>query len=77
MLAAQIVVQGALSGVVAVLAYTRAVQLLGPGRAALFPALVPAVAVALGVPIAGEIPAPLQLAGIALATLGLIASIRK
>lgn len=77
MLLAQIVVQGVLSGVVAVLAYTRATQLLGPGKAALFPALVPAVAVVLGVPVAGEIPTTLQIAGIAFATLGLTASVWK
>jgi drug/metabolite transporter (DMT)-like permease len=75
MLAAQIVVQGGLSGVVAVLAFTRAVQLLGPGKAALFPALVPATAVIIGIPVAGEIPAAIQIAGIALATIGLSASV--
>lgn len=77
MLLAQAIVQGALSGVVAVLAFTRAVQLLGPGKAALFPALVPAVAVTLGVPIAGELPGAWQVAGILLATLGLTASVWK
>jgi drug/metabolite transporter (DMT)-like permease len=77
MLVAQIVVQGMLSGVVAVLAFTRAVQLLGPGKAALFPALVPATAVLIGIPVAGEIPAAIQVGGIALATIGLSASVWK
>jgi drug/metabolite transporter (DMT)-like permease len=77
LLVAQIVVQGVLSGVVAVLAFTRATQLLGPGKAALFPALVPVVAITIGVPVVGELPSALQIAGIALATLGLAASVLK
>jgi drug/metabolite transporter (DMT)-like permease len=75
MLAWQIVVQGALSGVVAVVAFTRVVRLLGPGKAALFPALVPAVAVLIGIPVTGEIPGPWQVLGIVLATAGLVASV--
>lgn len=74
-LAAQFVVQGVLSGVVAVVAYTQAVRLLGPGKAGLFPALVPGVAVLIGIPVAGEIPSLGQAAGIALAMLGLLASV--
>lgn len=40
MLAAQILVQGVLSGVVAVIAFSKAAQIIGAGRAAVFPALV-------------------------------------
>ena len=68
----QIIVQGVLSGVVGVLAFTRAVQLLGAGRAAIFPALVPATAIVLGIPIAGEMPTALQLAGLVVVTSGLL-----
>lgn len=71
-LVAQIIVQGVLSGVVAVIAFTRAVELLGPGRAAVFPAIVPAVAILLGVPIAHEIPTALQGLGILVVLLGLL-----
>jgi drug/metabolite transporter (DMT)-like permease len=71
-LMAQILVQGVLSGVVAVIAFSRAVQVLGPGRAAVFPALVPAAAIILGIPIVGEWPTPLQLAGLATVTAGLL-----
>jgi drug/metabolite transporter (DMT)-like permease len=67
----QIVVQGLLSGVVAVIAYSAAVQRLGAGRAAAFPALVPAVAIILGIPIAEEWPTALQLSGLVVVTLGL------
>ena len=75
MLVWQIVVQGALSGVVAVVAFTQVVRLLGPGKAALFPALVPAVAVLIGIPVTGEIPGHWQVLGIVLATAGLVASV--
>jgi drug/metabolite transporter (DMT)-like permease len=72
MLVAQVIVQGVLSGVVAVIAYTRAVQLLGAAKAAIFPALVPAVAIIIGIPVTGEIPTSLQLVGLCIVTLGLL-----
>lgn len=71
----QVLVQGVLSGVVAVIAYARTVQLLGPGRAALFPALVPAMAILIGVPIADEWPTALQLTGLVAVTMGLLIAI--
>ena len=72
MIAAQVLVQGVLSGVVATIAFSRTVQLIGPARAAVFPALVPAVAIVLGVPIVGEIPTVLQMAGLAVVSAGLL-----
>lgn len=72
MLAAQFVVQGVLSGVIAVIAYSRAVQFLGASKAAVFPALVPAVGILIGIPVTGELPTPLQGAGLAIVTLGLL-----
>lgn len=71
----QILVQGVLSGVVAVLAFSRAVQLLGASRASVFPAMVPVSAILLGVPIVGEWPTLLQLAGLATVTAGLLIAI--
>ncbi|WP_425403802.1 DMT family transporter [Hwanghaeella sp.] len=68
----QIVVQGALAGVVAMLCYTRAVQLLGAGRAAIFPALVPVSAIVVGIPVAGEFPTASQFAGLAVVTTGML-----
>jgi len=75
MLLAQALVQGVLSGVVAVLAFTKAASLIGTARAAVFPALVPAVAVLFGIPIAGEWPNGLQVAGLGLVSLGLLVAI--
>lgn len=74
-LATQVVVQGVFSGVLAVLAYGRAVTLLGPTRAALFTALVPGLALIVGVPVTGEIPTVLQFAGALIVMLGLLAGL--
>jgi drug/metabolite transporter (DMT)-like permease len=70
-LATQALVQGALSGLLAVFAFGRAVALLGPSRAALFPAMVPALAVLAGVPVAGEWPEPVQWLGLGVVVAGL------
>lgn len=74
-LATQIIVQGGLSGVVAVIAYSSAIRLIGATRAAIFPALVPASAILLGIPVTGELPTMLQGAGLAVVSLGLLVSI--
>jgi drug/metabolite transporter (DMT)-like permease len=68
----QILVQGVLSGVVAVICFTRAAENLGAARAALFPALVPASAILMGIPIAGEWPNFGQWLGLGLTSLGLL-----
>lgn len=73
----QILVQGLLSGVVAVFAFGRAVELLGAPRAATFPAMVPIVAILIGVPVTGEWPTLLQAAGLIVVTLGLLATQRR
>ena len=56
-------------------AYSQAVMLLGVSRAVLFPAIVPAVSVLIGIPIVGEIPSVLQVAGLGLVTLGLLTTV--
>lgn len=71
----QIIVQGVLSGVVAVVAFSRAVQLLGTSRASIFPAMVPAAAILLGVPIVGEFPTVLQGTGLVVVTTGLLVAL--
>lgn len=71
----QVLVQGVLSGVVALFAFSQAVRDLGPARAALFPALSPAVAIVLGIPLAGEIPTALQAAGLVVLTAGLVIAV--
>jgi drug/metabolite transporter (DMT)-like permease len=74
-LALQVGVQGIAAGIFAVLAFTRAVVLLGAARAAVFPALVPAFAILLGIPLTGEWPSALQWLGLGLVSIGLIVAV--
>ncbi|HLL27838.1 MAG TPA: DMT family transporter [Xanthobacteraceae bacterium] len=66
----QIVVQGGLAGAGAVYLYARAVNALGAGRAAVFPALVPGFTMLAGFLILGEIPSLAQLVGLAIVAIG-------
>ncbi|HTR84740.1 MAG TPA: DMT family transporter [Reyranella sp.] len=75
MLAFQGLIQGGVQGALTMYAYGQAVMLLGVSRAVLFPAIVPALSVLIGIPIVGEIPGLLQVAGLALVTLGLMTTI--
>jgi drug/metabolite transporter (DMT)-like permease len=61
----QAVVQGIFAGPAAVYLFTRAVVLLGVGRAALYPALVPPFALVIGALTLGELPSVWQLLGLA------------
>lgn len=72
MLALQVVAQGLGAGLVAVLAFSRAVALLGSARAAFFGALVPGAASLLAIPVLGEVPSMLQVLGIAAVVGGLL-----
>ena len=74
---AEIAIQGVLSGALAMIAYGRAVECLGAGRAVLFPALVPGLTIVFGIPLLGELPTPLQLLGLASATIGLLVALRR
>lgn len=75
MLAIQGLVQGGLQGAITMVAYSQAVIFLGVSRAVLFPALVPALSVLVGIPIVGEIPSSLQIGGLCLVTLGLLTTV--
>jgi drug/metabolite transporter (DMT)-like permease len=66
----QVVVQGMLSGVFAIFLFARSVTLLGAGRAAVFPALVPGFALAIGFVTIGEVPSAMQLLGFAMVMVG-------
>jgi drug/metabolite transporter (DMT)-like permease len=66
----QAVVQGVFAGAGAIYLFTRAVILLGVGRAALFPALVPPFTLLIGAVTLGEIPSLLQLTGLAIVLAG-------
>jgi drug/metabolite transporter (DMT)-like permease len=66
----QAVVQGLFAGAGAVYLFTRAVVLLGVGRAALYPALVPPFALVAGALTLGELPSVWQLLGLAIVVIG-------
>jgi drug/metabolite transporter (DMT)-like permease len=66
----QAVVQGAFSGAGATLLFTRAVVLLGAGRAVLFSSLVPGISMLIGYLALGEVPSAFQLAGFAIVIVG-------
>ncbi len=66
----QAVVQGLFAGAGAVYLFTRAVILLGAGRAALFPALVPPFTLLIGFLALGEAPSLSQLIGLVVVVVG-------
>lgn len=70
--ALQAVAHGIGAGLVAVLAYSRAAVLLGPGRAAFFGAVVPGAAALLAIPVLDEVPTALQVAGLLAVVAGLL-----
>jgi len=66
----QFVVQGIFAGAAATYLFTRSVVLLGGGRAAVFPSLVPGFTLLIGFLTLGEVPSLAQLAGFAIVLLG-------
>lgn len=66
----QAVVQGIFAGPAAIYLFTRAVTLLGAGRAALYPALVPPFSLLVGYLTIGEAPSVAQLVGLAIVVVG-------
>ena len=66
----QALVQGILAGPGAIYLFTRSVVLLGAGRAAVFPSLVPGFTMLIGFLALGEVPSLAQLAGFAIVLVG-------
>ena len=67
---AQIVVQGILAGVLPIFLFARTVILLGAGRAATFPALVPLFGLIIGFLALGVVPSVPQLIGLVIVVVG-------
>jgi len=72
-IAVQALVQGVLTGVVALLLYGRMVRLLGATAGAAFVALTPALTAVIGIPILGEWPSAIDWLAIALISVGVYA----
>lgn len=73
----QIVVQGVLAGALAMYLYSRAVVILGAGRAAIFPSLVPGLTLLIAFATLGVVPTLAQLAGLAVVMLGFWLALRR
>lgn len=68
----QAILQGLLSNLVALVAYSEAVRRLGASKAAAFVALVPVVVTLLAIPVLGEWPDAATVGGVVLASLGVL-----
>ncbi len=66
----QAIAQGIFAGAGAIYLFTRSVVLLGVGRAAVFPSLVPGFTLLIGFLVLGEVPSAAQLLGFAIVLIG-------
>lgn len=66
----QVLVQGIIAGVLPIFLFARAVTLLGAGRAATFPALVPGFSLIIGFLALGVVPSIAQVIGLAIVLIG-------
>jgi drug/metabolite transporter (DMT)-like permease len=69
------VVQGLVQSVITIMAYNRSIAILGVSRTVLFPAIVPAISVLIGIPALGEIPNALQTAGLVVVSVGMFVAV--
>ncbi|MBD3765636.1 MAG: EamA family transporter [Rhodobacterales bacterium] len=65
-------VQGIVAGIGTLLSYAAMVRLLGPARAAIFPALAPGLAALLAWPVLGLVPGPMEVLGLSTVIAGLV-----
>lgn len=68
----EVLVQGVIAGAGTLLTYATIVRILGPARAAIFPALAPGLAALLAWPVLAHLPGPAELAGLLTVIAGLI-----
>jgi drug/metabolite transporter (DMT)-like permease len=71
----EVLVQGVIAGAGTLFTYAKMVSLLGPGRAAIFPALAPGLAALMAWPVLGHVPSATEATGLALAMAGLILAV--
>ncbi len=71
----EVLVQGLIAGAGTLYTYAKMVSLLGPSRAAVFPALAPGLAALMAWPVLGHMPTSHEGAGLALAMLGLLVAV--
>lgn len=71
----EVVVQGLIAGGGTLLTYATMVRLLGPARAAVFPALAPGLAALMAWPVLGHVPATAETAGLLVVMAGLLLAV--
>jgi drug/metabolite transporter (DMT)-like permease len=71
----EVFIQGVIAGGGTLFTYGKMVSLLGPARAAVFPALAPGLAALIAWPVLGHIPGTAEVTGLLLAIVGLIISV--
>lgn len=71
----EVLVQGVIAGAGTLYTYSKMVSLLGPSRAAVFPALAPGLAALMAWPVLGHVPSHLETAGLLLVMSGLILAV--
>jgi drug/metabolite transporter (DMT)-like permease len=71
----EVLVQGAIAGAGTLFTYAKMVSLLGPARAAVFPALAPGLAALMAWPVLGHVPTLAETAGLAIVMSGLIVAV--
>jgi drug/metabolite transporter (DMT)-like permease len=74
-LVTEIVVQGLIAGAGTLYTYSKMVALLGPARAAVFPALAPGIAAFLAWPVLGHVPTGAEAIGLLIAVTGLLVTV--
>lgn len=74
-LVTELVVQGLIAGAGTLYTYSKMVALLGPARAAVFPALAPGIAAFLAWPVLGHVPTAVEAAGLLVAVAGLLITV--
>lgn len=74
-LVTELVVQGLIAGAGTLYTYSKMVALLGPARAAVFPALAPGIAAILAWPVLGHVPTGIEAAGLLIAVAGLLITV--
>jgi drug/metabolite transporter (DMT)-like permease len=71
----EVIVQGLIAGAGTLYTYSKMVALLGPARAAVFPALAPGIAAFLAWPVLGHVPTGIEAAGLLIAVTGLLITV--
>jgi drug/metabolite transporter (DMT)-like permease len=74
-LGVEVLVQGVIAGSGTLYTYSKLVSILGPSRAAVFPALAPGLAALLAWPVLGHVPTVLETMGLVLVMAGLITAV--